>query len=109
MFALEWCEFTWSVRKLFTEAGVDYIAVELDGNDWREAAPGIRKALHKITGAQTIPQVFVGGQPIGGATEAMDAFNDGMLQARLADIGHPVAQTEIENAYSFLPKWLHPR
>lgn len=109
MFALEWCEFTWSVRKLFTEAGIDYLPVELDGNAWREAAPGIRLALHKITGARTIPQVFVGGQPIGGATEAMDAFNDGSLQVRLADLGHPVIQTGIDNAYSFLPKWLHPR
>jgi cysteine synthase A len=109
MFALKWCEFTWSVRNLFSEADIDYMPVELDGNDWREAAPGIRKALHKITGAKTIPQVFVGGKPIGGATEAMDAFNDGSLQAMLADIGHEVGQTQIENAYSFLPKWLHPR
>jgi cysteine synthase A len=109
MFALEWCEFTWSVRKLFTEAGIDYIPVELDSNAWREAAPGIRKALHKITGARTIPQVFVGGEPIGGATEAMDAFNDGSLVARLAELGHPVAPTGIANAYGFLPKWLHPR
>jgi cysteine synthase A len=36
VFALEWCEFSWSIRKLFTAAGIPFRSVDLDGADYRE-------------------------------------------------------------------------
>jgi cysteine synthase A len=111
LFALEWCEFSWSVRKLFTAAGIAYRSVDLDGPDYRENDWGgaVRKALAAKTGAVTIPQIFVGGRHIGGATETFDAFNSGDLQRLLAGIGREVSGAEIGDAYGFLPAWLHPR
>ncbi len=111
LFALEWCEFCWSVRKLFAAAGIAYRSVELDGPAYRENGWGgdIRRDLAQRTGAVTIPQIFVGGKHIGGATETFDAFNNGSLSRLLADLGRPVDAEGIGNAYGFLPAWLHPR
>jgi cysteine synthase len=111
MFALEWCEFCWSVRRLFAAAGIPFRSVDLDGPDWRDGdrAAGMRAALHQVTGAPTIPQVFVGGVPIGGATDTFDAFNAGALRERLTAAGLELPATRIPNAYGFLPSWLQPR
>ncbi|NDW01503.1 cysteine synthase A [Yangia sp. PrR002] len=110
-FALEWCEFCWSVRKLFAAAGISYTSVDLDGAAYREGDRGgaLRKALAEKTGAVTIPQIFVGGQHLGGATETFDAFNSGALQELLAQHGREIGTEGIGNAYDFLPGWLHPR
>ncbi|WP_268874328.1 glutaredoxin family protein [Tropicimonas marinistellae] len=113
IFALEWCEFTWSVRNMFAEAGIDYESVDLDSvaflNGDPERATRYRAVLREITGAPTIPQIFVGGQHIGGATETFDAFNSGELQAALATASVGFNDGMERDAYSFLPKWLHAR
>ncbi len=110
LYALEWCEFCWSVRRMFQDAGIDYLSVDLDSAAYRENDQGgqIRAALREITGSPTIPQIFVGGRHIGGATETFDAYNSGKLHEMLdqASIQMMVAS---ENAYGYLPKWLHPR
>ncbi|MEO3416630.1 glutaredoxin domain-containing protein [Roseovarius sp. CAU 1744] len=111
IFALEWCEFCWSVRKMFAAAGITYQSVDLDGLPYQQDNLGteMRAALRQVTGQATIPQIFVGGEHIGGATETFDAFNDGSLHERLAAAGIPCAPSGNVNAYSFLPKWIHPR
>ena len=111
MFALEWCEFCWSVRKLFSRCGIEYRSVDLDSvayqeNDW---GGRIRRALRARTACPTIPQVFVGGRFIGGCTEVFDAWRSGELQASLRDKGASFdASVEID-PYSLLPVWLQPR
>ena len=47
MFAFEWCEFCWSVRKLFAECGIPYRSIDLDSVDYQENDWGgqIRTAL----------------------------------------------------------------
>ncbi|MCA8879278.1 MAG: pyridoxal-phosphate dependent enzyme [Rhodobacteraceae bacterium] len=111
LFALEWCEFCWSVRRMFDKAGIDYDSVDLDSVAMQAGDKGgrYRAALREITGQPTIPQIFVGGQHVGGATETFDAFNSGQLQAALLarSIGFDTSMTA--DAYSFLPSWLHPR
>ncbi len=111
MFALEWCEFCWSVRKLFAEAGIEFHSVDLDSVAFQKDNLGgeIRVDLRQRTGAPTIPQIFVGGELVGGATDAFDGFNDGSLKDLMK--AHGVAfDAEMEkDAYSFLPTWLHPR
>ena len=111
MFALEWCEFCWSVRKMFEAAGIPYITVDLDSVEYQKDNLGgdIRVVLRHMTGAPTIPQIFVGGQHMGGATETFDAFNTGDLQKLLSDHGVAVDPAMTRDAYSFLPTWLHPR
>ncbi|MGR3290198.1 MAG: glutaredoxin domain-containing protein [Paracoccaceae bacterium] len=111
MFALEWCEFCWSVRKMFGEVGIAFKSVDLDSVAFQKDDLGgdIRAALQQITSSPTIPQIFVGGKHIGGCTEAFDAFNDGSLQKILVENAVIFDQSIRPDAYGFLPSWLHPR
>jgi cysteine synthase A len=111
MFALEWCEFCWSVRKLFKAYDIPYRSVDLDAADYQKGNWGgqIRNVLKVRTQSPTIPQIFVGGEHIGGCTETFDAFNDGRLQKLLRNSRVSFRDEGMVDAYSFLPKWLHPR
>ena len=110
LYALEWCEFCWSVRNMFKDAGIEYLSVDLDSVAYQADDRGakLRAGLREITGQPTIPQVFIGGAHIGGATETFDAYNSGRLE-ELLDAQQIRMLSAAENAYSYLPKWLHPR
>ncbi|WP_317852858.1 glutaredoxin domain-containing protein [Albidovulum salinarum] len=111
MFVLEWCEFSWSVRKLFAAAGVPYHAVELDAAAMQKDSlvGDLRAALGIKVGLPTIPQIFVGGTHVGGATETFDAFKDGSMAERLNALGLSFDASKTANPYRFLPGWMHPR
>ncbi len=111
MFAHEWCEFCWSVRKLFAHYKIEYKSLDLDSvayqkDDWGRM---IRMALNVKTSMVTIPQIFVGGEFIGGCTELFDAMRDGKLQQLLEKSGTPLAGEIDVDPYEFLPAWLQPR
>jgi len=57
MFALEWCEFCWSVRRLFKEFNIPYRSVDLDSADYQKDNWGgqIRNVLKVRTSSPTIP------------------------------------------------------
>jgi cysteine synthase A len=111
MFALEWCEFCWSVRRLMDEFRIPYRSIDLDSVEYQKDNRGgdIRVALREKIGSPTIPQIFVGGEYVGGCTETFDAFNEGRLQKLLEANGVAFDRSRKADAYSFLPKWLHPR
>jgi cysteine synthase A len=111
VFALEWCEFSWAVRKLFTKLRIAYRSVDLDSVALQERELGvkIRAALKERIGSPTIPQVFIGGSYIGGCTELFTAMADGSMQQRLEAAGVEYARDTDLDPYSLLPKWVHPR
>jgi cysteine synthase A len=111
MFALEWCEFCWSARKLFKAYDIPYRSIDLDAAEYQKGDWGgeIRKVVRAITRAPTIPQIFVGGEHIGGCTETFDAFNSGWLKRLLGVHGIVLSDRGSVDAYAFLPQWLHPR
>ena len=111
MFALEWCEFCWSLRKLFARCAIPYRSVDLDSTEYQRDDRGgqIRALLRARTGSKTIPQVFVGGEFVGGCTETLDAFKNGHLQRLLARHGLGFDETVRIDPYTLLPAWLHPR
>ncbi len=111
MFALEWCEFCWSVRKFFARLGISYRSVDLDSVALQQENLGgrVRNALNARTGIRTIPQVFVGGHFIGGCTETFDAFKSGELHKLLAESG-VAFDTQVQvDPYGFFPAWLQSR
>jgi cysteine synthase A len=111
LFALEWCEFCWSVRKMFAKYEIPYRSVDLDSVAYQEDNKGgkIRAALREKTGSKTIPQIFVGGQYIGGATELFDSQKDGELAELLEQNSVEYNRQVNDDPYSFLPGWLHKR
>jgi len=111
LFSHEWCEFCWSVRKMFAMYEIPYRSVDLDSVAYQEDNKGgkIRAALREKTGSKTIPQIFVGGQFIGGATELFDSQKDGDL-AGLLEKSSVVYNKKVDvDPYSFLPAWLQQR
>jgi cysteine synthase A len=111
LFALEWCEFCWSVRKLFARLGIEYRSVDLDSVAYQAGERGskIRAVLAARTGTKTIPQVFIGGKHVGGATELFEAWRSGAAQALLVSRGVKFDAAADLDPYSLLPKWLQPR
>ncbi len=111
MFALEWCEFSWAVRKLFAKLGIAYESVDLDSVAFQRQDIGvkIRAVLRERLGSPTIPQVFIGGRHIGGCTELFDAVQDGSIEALLTEAGVDYDAAIDVNPRSLLPKWVHPR
>ena len=51
LFALEWCEFCWSVRKLFKKLNIPYRSVDLDSVEFQQDSRGkkIRAVLEEMT------------------------------------------------------------
>ncbi len=111
MFALEWCEFCWSVRKVLAEYGITYRSVDLDSVAYLDNNRGgnIRAVLRNKTGWNTFPQIFINGEFIGGCTDLFDGCKDGSLLQQLDALQIPRNTSVTTDPYSFLPGWLHPR
>lgn len=111
MFALAWCEFCWSSRKLFAATGVSFHSVDLDSVEYQKDNRGgkIRAALNARTGVVTIPQVFIGGEFIGGAVELLNAWASGDVQRRLRDCGVAFNEPDGFDPHAMLPGWVAKR
>jgi len=111
VFALEWCEFCWSVRKMLAKYDIPYRAIDLDSVEYQADNKGgnIRAAIYEQTGLKTIPQIYIGGKHIGGATEFFDICKDGSMKD-LLEANSVKFNREVDiDPYSFLPGWLHSR
>jgi cysteine synthase A len=111
MFALEWCEFCWSVRKMLAACDIPYVTVDLDSVAFQDNNRGgkILEVLNSRNDWPTIPQIYVGGEFVGGATDLFDVGKAGELQSKLSARNIPYNETINRDPYSFLPAWLHPR
>jgi cysteine synthase A len=91
--------------------GIRYKSVDLDSVEYQEGDRGgkIRAVLAAQTGAATIPQIFIGGEHVGGCTELFDRHGDGGMLRKLNEIGVAFDASVELDAYSLLPGWLHPR
>ena len=112
LFALEWCEFCWSVRKLFSKLEIPYRAIDLDSVQYQKNNLGgkIRAVLLDQLGSPTIPQIFIGGKHIGGATDLFAAYKSGELNSLI--LTHNISMKDVPDTFepaSLLPGWLHKR
>jgi len=111
MFALEWCEFCWAVRKLFAQCQIPFRSVDIDSVQYQpdDAGAKIRAAVSARTGFTTIPQIFIGGEFLGGATDVLTAWKSGRVQ-QLLEKNHVSYDKRVNvDPQSFLPGWLHGR
>jgi cysteine synthase A len=110
MFALEWCEFCWAVRKFFAALGVPYESVDLDSVAYQRGDRGakIRAVLAERTGEVTIPQIYIHGERVGGCNALFEAYANGMAQRLLEAAGVARALPKLDPT-AFLPKWQQPR
>ncbi|XP_022134425.1 glutaredoxin [Momordica charantia] len=84
VFSKSYCPFCVDVKKLLTEVGASFKAVELD----RESdGSEIQAALAQWTGQRTVPNVFIGGKHIGGCDATVALHKKGGLVPMLAEAG----------------------
>jgi cysteine synthase A len=113
MFALEWCEFCWAVRKLFAGLGVACHGLDVDAAAFQRDDLGgkVRAVLKARTGEATLPQIWIGGVHVGGAMDLFTALRDGRLVRLLAQAAIELDDRRVADvdAEEFMPQWLHPR
>jgi cysteine synthase A len=96
---------------LFARLGTTFKSVDIDAVEYRTQDLGtrIRAVLKQRTGAATIPQIWIGGVHVGGATDLFDALRSGQMQRLLRQAGIGFEPANTIDPDEFLPKWLHPR
>ncbi|XP_074007573.1 glutaredoxin 2 isoform X1 [Numenius arquata] len=76
IFSKTTCYYCKMAKKLFDDMNVNYMAVELDMNT---NGSQFQDILHQMTGARTLPRVFVNGTFVGGATDTKKLHEEGKL------------------------------
>eukprot|EP00873_Tetraselmis_striata_P020961 jgi/Tetstr1/441225/TSEL_029481.t1 len=88
VYSKTYCPFCMEVKSLFSKLGVDATVVELDsladGNE-------VQGALSSVSGSSTVPQVFIGGEFLGGCDDTMSAHRSGKLMTMLEGAGVSVS------------------
>lgn len=77
VYLTEWCPFCVRARRLLDQKGVPYEAIDVDGDF------ATRRWLSEVTGQRTVPQIFIGEEPIGGYTELSTLERSGALDTKL--------------------------
>jgi glutaredoxin 3 len=78
MYTTRWCGYCVRAKALLDARGIPYEEIDL-GDD-----PGFRATLNELTGGWTVPQILIGGQPIGGYSELWGLDREGRLDELLA-------------------------
>ena len=78
MYTTQWCGYCRRARLLFSGKGVPFTDIDV------EAVPGAREEMHARSGRTSVPQVFIGGQHIGGFDDTKALDDQGKLDPLLA-------------------------
>lgn len=84
VFSKSWCPFCARAKGALAEEGVRFEVLELDRLPPAEMAAA-QRALAQLTGASTVPRVFVGGRCIGGGDDTVRLQKSGELARLLAE------------------------
>ncbi|EDW79386.1 uncharacterized protein Dwil_GK20447 [Drosophila willistoni] len=77
IFSKTYCPYCTMAKEQFRKIDVEPTVVELDGNP---EANAIQAILGEITGATTVPRVFIDGKFVGGGTDIKRMYDQGTLQ-----------------------------
>ncbi|XP_021730563.1 glutaredoxin-C2-like [Chenopodium quinoa] len=88
VFSKSYCPFCVDVKKLLSQLGASFKAIELDTeSDGSE----IQAALAQLTGQRTVPNVFIGGKHIGGCDVTTTLHKEGKLVPLLTEAGAAIS------------------
>jgi glutaredoxin 3 len=73
VYTTDWCPYCDRAKSLLNARNVPYREINLDNE------PGFRSKLQQIAGRSTVPQIFIGGKPVGGFMELRDLDRAGGL------------------------------
>jgi glutaredoxin 3 len=84
MYTRKWCGYCTAAERLLDAKGIPYEQIDCTGDN------KTRKWLLEVTGRSTVPQIFIGGEPIGGYDDLNALNRRGDLDKLLWD-GEPAA------------------
>ncbi|CAA6665531.1 unnamed protein product [Spirodela intermedia] len=84
VFSKSYCPYCTRVKKLLRQLGASYKVVELDAES---DGSHIQSALAEWTGQRTVPNVFIGGNHIGGCDTVTEIHRGGKLVPLLSQAG----------------------
>ncbi|XP_077229470.1 monothiol glutaredoxin-S10-like [Tasmannia lanceolata] len=91
IYSKTWCSYSMEVKGLFKKLGVEPFVIELD--ELGAQGPQLQKVLERLTGQHTVPNVFIGGNHIGGCTETVKLYHKGELAPLLSEASSNNSQT----------------
>ncbi len=74
------CGFTMRAIEILRHCDADFEVVNIFED------PGIKEALVQVSGWPTTPQIFIGGEFIGGSDIALEMYQKGELQAKIREL-----------------------
>jgi glutaredoxin 3 len=77
MYATGWCPYCARARSLLERKGVAWTEFDV------EAEPARRAEMIERSGRRTVPQIFIGGRPVGGCDDLYELDGSGELDALL--------------------------
>jgi len=80
MYTTSWCPYCARARQLFAAKEVAFTEIDV------EQVSGSRKEMQQRSGRNTVPQIFIGGQHVGGYDEAHALDLRGELDPLLAAV-----------------------
>lgn len=80
VFSKTYCPYCTKAKRALDSIGAKYTVVELDS---RNDADSIQNELGNMTGARTVPRVFVNGKCIGGGDDTAALASSGKLAKML--------------------------
>ena len=86
MYSKSSCPFCSTAKQVFAQMNVDYTLVELNQVPNGSA---IQNTLAEITRQRTVPNIFIGGQHVGGCSELQAGVGNGSVQNKLEQAGVP--------------------
>uniref|UniRef100_A0A2R5LI13 Putative glutaredoxin n=1 Tax=Ornithodoros turicata TaxID=34597 RepID=A0A2R5LI13_9ACAR len=87
VFSKSYCPFCKKAKQIFEDLHIPYHAVELDQLDRQSDAGEIQQVLGQITGASTVPRIFINHQSVGGCSDLTDLLKRNQLTPMLRDCG----------------------
>ncbi|XP_054267651.1 uncharacterized protein LOC128989995 isoform X2 [Macrosteles quadrilineatus] len=81
IFSKSYCPYCRMAKEVFDKLKLKYTVIELDE---RDDGGEVQDVLGEMTGARSVPRVFLKGKFIGGGTEVKDLYGKGELQKMIA-------------------------
>ena len=81
MYSSSWCPFCYRAKRLLKSKGVAFTEINVDGQ------PGLRgEMMRRAGGRHTVPQIFIGGEHVGGSDELAALERAGRLDPMLQGV-----------------------
>jgi glutaredoxin 3 len=73
VYTTSWCPYCVQAKRLLTERKIPFEEIDCENDD------ALRAWLVKTTGQRTVPQIFIGDEPVGGYSDISALDKKGLL------------------------------